>query len=66
MVVPDTYALASMKLLQMQLNVKVQSNKEVELEASLKDMVLSDEQPDQQERKTGSVDIVVFIRTILN
>ena len=55
MVVPDTYALASMKLLQMQLNVKVQSNKEVELEASLKDMVLSDEQPDQQERKTGSV-----------
>ena len=53
MVVPARYSLASLKLLQMQLSVSVQSNEEVELEASLKDVVLSDEQPGQQEKKTG-------------
>lgn len=54
--VADSYALASMKLLQMDLNVSVQSNKEVELQASLKDITLYDEQPEQQNKKTGSVE----------
>ena len=55
LVVPDSYALASMKLLQMKLGVCVQSNQEVELQASLRDVVLRDEQPDQQQKKTGLV-----------
>ena len=55
MVVGDTYCLASLQLLQMELGVTVLSNEEVELQASLKDMVLCDQQPDQQQKKTGSV-----------
>ena len=53
--VPDSYALASLQLLQMELSVSVQSNQEVELQASLRDMALCDEQPDQKQKKTGSV-----------
>lgn len=53
--VADSFALASMKLLQMDLSLSVQSNKEVELQTSLKDITLYDEQPQQQEKKTGSV-----------
>lgn len=52
----DSFGLASMKLLQMDLSVSVQSNKEVELQASLKDVTLYDEQPEQQNKKTGSVE----------
>ena len=35
--------------------MSVQSNQEVELQASLRDMALCDEQPDQKQKKTGSV-----------
>ena len=55
MVVRDSYSLASLQLLQMELGVTVLSNEEVELQASLKDMVLCDQQPDHQQKKTGSV-----------
>ena len=55
MVIPEAYALASLKLLQMELGVSVLSNEEVELQASLRDMVLCDEQPDQQQKKTGYI-----------
>ena len=51
----DSFALASMKLLQMDLSLSVQSNKEVELQTSLKDITLYDEQPQEQDKKTGSV-----------
>ena len=53
MVIQDTHALASVKLVQMELGVTVLSNEEVELQASLKDIALCDEQPDQQGKKTG-------------
>ena len=54
MVVGEAYSLASLQLLQMELGLSVQSNQEVELQASLKDVVLTDQQPDQQQKKTGS------------
>ena len=55
MVVGESHSLASLQLLQMKLAVSVLSNQEMELEASLKDMALLDQQPDQQGKKTGSV-----------
>ena len=55
LVIGDSYSLASLQLLKMELGVTVLSNQEVELQASLKDMVLCDQQPDQQQKKTGSV-----------
>ena len=55
--VPDNHALASLQLLQMELSVSVQSNEEVELQASLKDMALCDEQVSQREKKTGYVSL---------
>ena len=55
--VPDHQALASLHLLKMELSVSVQSNEEVELQASLKDMALCDEQVSQREKKTGYVSL---------
>ena len=69
MEISGEYALASLRLLQMELDVSVQQanvvtgdggkggreqkSHEVELSASLKDMALCDEQPSQKGKKTG-------------
>ena len=49
----NDYALASLQLLGMELTAKVLTNEEVVVEASMKDMVLCDQQKQNQKKKTG-------------
>lgn len=49
----DDFALASLQLVTMEATVKMSSNNQVELQASMKDIALSDKQKERQSRTTG-------------
>lgn len=50
--------LVSLQLITMEMKVKMLSNEEVEVQATMKDIALCDEQKDSQKKKTGLVPLV--------
>lgn len=49
----DDFALTSLQLVAMEATVKMSSNNEVEVQATMKDIALSDMQNERQNRNTG-------------
>ena len=53
MELPNDYALSSLQLLGMELKAKVLTNQEANVEASMQEIVLCDQQKNHQQKKTG-------------